>query len=292
MLTRYYLLWISCQIVAPYHAERTKSEGLRQVVIQEIQSTTHSDRYRAAAEEFACRVTGALGDRVDSIVLYGSAARGDAGPESDIDILVVGDDSRSLRDITGKIAFDLDCEGEFTFLISAFAIERDELLNLRLLGSPFVRNILREGHILYDNDTFVGIPDMTEGPSQEYISRQLELADEALDDANFLLSHDRYKLSANRAYYAMFYAAIAALMRSGGDLPRTHGGVRNQFGLHYVRTGIIDSELADTLQDTYELRRKSDYELFVSFTEDEIRQAVRNARAFVSAVRLALDLPR
>ena len=85
---------------------------------------------------------------------------------------------------------------------------------------------------------------------------------------------------------------MAALMRSGGDLPRTHGGVTNQFGLHYVRTGIIDPELAGTLQDTYELRRKSDYDLEVNFAEGQIRQAVRNARAFVSAIRRALDMSR
>ena len=260
------------------------------MVAQEIQSTTHSDRYRVVAEEFARRVRDALGDQVDSIVLYGSAARGDAGTESDIDILVVGHDSRSLRDITGKIAFDLDCEGGFTFIISAFTIERDELFRLRRLGSPFVRNVLREGHILYDNDTFAGIPDMTDEPSEEYITRQLESADEALDAAELLLENNHLKAAANRAYYTMFYAAIAALMQSGGDLPRTHGGVTNQFGLHYVRTGIIDSELAGTLQETYELRRKSDYELEVNFAEDEIRQAVQNARAFVSAIRSALDL--
>ena len=262
------------------------------MVTQEIQTTTHSVRYRAAADEFARRVRDALGDRVDSIVLYGSAVRGDAGPESDIDILVVGDDSRNLRDITGKIAFDLDCEGEFTFLISPFAIERDELLRLRRLGSPFIRNVLREGHILYDNDTFAGIPDMTDGPSQEYIARQLESADEALDAAELLLENDHLKAAANRAYYAVFYAAMAALMRSGGDLPRTHGGVRNQFGLYYVRTGIIDPGLADAVQDNYELRRKSDYELHAYFAEDEIRQAVQNARTFVSAIRGALDLSR
>ena len=224
-------------------------------------------------------------------MLYGSAARGDAGPESDVDILVVGDNKRRLRDVASKIAFDLDSEGEFTFLISAFTIERDELFKLRRLGSPFVRNVMREGHVLYDNDTFAGIPDMTDRPSQEYIARQLESADEALDDAEYLLQGGRYKSTANRAYYAMFHAAMAALMRSGGDLPRTHGGVTNQFGLHYVRTGIIDPELAETLQDNYELRRKSDYELYSYFAEDEIRQAVQNARVFVSAIRRALDLP-
>lgn len=262
------------------------------MVTQEIQSTTHADRYRVAAEEFARRVRDALGDRVDSIVLYGSAACGDAGPESDIDILVVGDDSRRLRDVAGKIAFDLDRERGFTFIVSSFAIERDELLRLRRLGSPFVRNVLKEGQILYDNDTFAGIPDMTVGPSQEYMARQLESADEALDAAELLLKNDHLKVAANRAYYAMFYATMAALMRSGGDLPRTHGGVTNQFGLHYVRAGIIDPELAGTLQDTYELRRQSDYELEVNFAEDDIRQAVQNARAFVSEVRRALDLPR
>ena len=137
------------------------------------------------------------------------------------------------------MASDLGREGGFTFLISAFAIERDELLRLRRLGSPFVRNVLREGQILYDNDTFAGIPDMTDRPSQEYIARQLESADEALDAAELLLENDHLKAAANRAYYAMFYAAMATLMRSGGDLPRTHGGVTNQFGLHYVRTGSL-----------------------------------------------------
>ena len=262
------------------------------MVAQETQNQTHSDRYRAAATEFARRVADALGDQVDSIVLYGSTVRGEARAESDIDILVVGDDKGRLRDATRKIASGLDREGGFTFIISAFAMERDDLLNLIRLGSPFVRNVLKEGQILYDNGTFARIPDMTDDPSQEYIARQLELADEALDDAEFLLESGRYKSTANRAYYAMFHAAMAALMRSGGDLPRTHGGVTNQFGLRYVRTGIIDSELAGTLQDVYELRRQSDYELYAYFEEDEIQQAVQNARAFVSAIRQALDLSR
>ena len=133
---------------------------------------------------------------------------------------------------------------------------------------------------------------MTTGPTQEYIDKQLESADEALDDAEYLLQDGRYKATANRTYYAMFYAAMAALMKSGGTLPRKHGGVMNQFGMRYVTTGIIEAELAKSLQDTYELQRQSDYELITSYTEDEIIQAVQNVRIFVSEIKRALDASR
>lgn len=49
------------------------------------------DKYRAIAQEFAEKVLEKYGDKVDTIILFGSTARGEARDESDIDILVVGD---------------------------------------------------------------------------------------------------------------------------------------------------------------------------------------------------------
>lgn len=49
---------------------------------------------------------------------------------------------------------------------------------------------------------------MTTEPSQEFVKRQLQLADEALSDAKYLLQDSRLKAASNRAYYAMFYAAL------------------------------------------------------------------------------------
>ena len=43
--------------------------------------TTYTETLRAAAEDFARRVRVALEDRVDAIVLYGSVAREEAGPD-------------------------------------------------------------------------------------------------------------------------------------------------------------------------------------------------------------------
>ena len=109
------------------------------MVAQEIQNKTHSERYRAVAAEFARRVTDALGDQVDSIVLYGSTARGEAGPESDIDILVVGPNTTFFWNSVGEIAYDLTDEGDFSFVLSEFLLDREQLMELGRIGTPFIR---------------------------------------------------------------------------------------------------------------------------------------------------------
>jgi predicted nucleotidyltransferase len=46
------------------------------------------DKYRKAVDEFVERVLDKYSDRIDSIILFGSVARGEAKEESDIDILI------------------------------------------------------------------------------------------------------------------------------------------------------------------------------------------------------------
>ena len=124
------------------------------MVTLEIQSTTHADRYRAAAEEFARRVTDALGEQVDSIVLYGSVARGEAGPQSDIDVLVVGPNTTFFWNSVGEIAYDLTDERDFTFVLSEFLLDREQLMELNRIGTPFIRNVISEGEVIHDNGIF------------------------------------------------------------------------------------------------------------------------------------------
>lgn len=111
-------------------------------------------RYRNAAEEFASKVASALGDQVDSIVFYGSAARGEAKKYSDIDILVISPDPRITRGRISKIRSDFTYEGNFTFFISLVHFSREEFYKLMQLGSPFMHGVVTEGVILYDNGTF------------------------------------------------------------------------------------------------------------------------------------------
>ena len=125
---------------------------------------------------------------------------------------------------------------------------------------------------------------MTTEPTQEYVDRQLQLADEALNDAQFLLQNDRLKAASNRAYYAIYHAVQAALTNVVSDLPTSHGGSINLFGRHYVLTGLVDRRFAKYLQDAYNMRRQSDYEVFYAPEDSVIGDTVRNAQEFIDEI--------
>ncbi|MEI6426784.1 MAG: nucleotidyltransferase domain-containing protein [Pseudanabaena sp. ELA607] len=89
------------------------------------------------------------GDRLAYITLYGSQARNEATPDSDIDILVVlhgkvkpCDEISNTGEIISKISLQYDT------VVSCLFINEKEYLNHI---SPLLLNIRREGINLYDH---------------------------------------------------------------------------------------------------------------------------------------------
>lgn len=83
-----------------------------------------------------------LGDRLDAIYLYGSQARGQARPDSDIDLLIVvnGDqDNATLFDQTLDLAADLSLE--FDVVISRAFLSKERFEHEM---NPFLMNVRRE----------------------------------------------------------------------------------------------------------------------------------------------------
>lgn len=113
----------------------------------------------------------------------------------------------------------------------------------------------------------------------------MQKADRALASARLLLDAGDTDGACNRAYYAMFDAARAAL--SDEDTPettRTHGGLIAAFGLQLVKPGRLPRELGRMLNRAEEVRLLADY-TGGSVEPAEAHEALSQAEAFVNAVR-------
>lgn len=91
----------------------------------------------------------------------------------------------------------------------------------------------------------------------------LNKADIALSSAKLLLQSGDADGACNRAYYAMFDAARAALMafQQSDDvlMIKTHSGLISSFSLQLVKPGLVDIELGKALNKVEDLRLIADY---------------------------------
>lgn len=118
---------------------------------------------------------------------------------------------------------------------------------------------------------------------------RLDQAQAALDDAKYLLEGKRSAQSiVNRTYYAMFYAALALLQKSG-KVPSKHTGVISLFDTEFVAKGIFPKEMSKDFHKAFELRQVSDYKTSGSVSEEKTREVLKNAVRFVEAVRSYLE---
>jgi uncharacterized protein (UPF0332 family) len=102
-------------------------------------------------------------------------------------------------------------------------------------------------------------------PLVEEARTYLTKAVESLTSAQINFAAARYNSCGNRAYYACFQAAIAALLAAGirPASPRgewSHEFVQSQFnGLLIIRRKLYPATLRRVLRDTMAVREKADY---------------------------------
>ena len=227
---------------------------------------------QAWLDEYRKALDGGFPGIVEEILIFGSKARGDSGVVSDLDVLVVlrEADRQAKREVrhTGHLLSALsDAQPSIMVYTKREWQERERRLLAFLPGSNARRR--------------------ARGMRKNPVIAEWRRATESMGAAMLCQREGYYADSVSRAYYAIMHAARAALLLHNVTA-RSHAGVRSMFGLHIVRTGLVEPEWAAAVGDSADERITSDYDAATIFDEADALVACGRANAFLGRIQTLL----
>jgi uncharacterized protein (UPF0332 family) len=109
---------------------------------------------------------------------------------------------------------------------------------------------------------------MTSSIKQDYIDYRIQSAKETLSAAKLLAENSHWNSAINRLYYTCFYA-ISALLYKCDINANSHAGLKHQFTLHFIKTGLIEKDLGRVFVQLFDWRQKGDYGDFYDFDKEK-----------------------
>jgi uncharacterized protein (UPF0332 family) len=129
---------------------------------------------------------------------------------------------------------------------------------------------------------------LSDSQRQHIVEVRLANAEQMLVDASNMLASGSLRSTANRCYYAVFYAASALAMRDNQTF-RKHSGVISYFHTAYVKTGRLPKELGGVFQRAFDNRCEADYDDLIEMRLDELSEMLQLAGKFVAEVKSLLQ---
>jgi uncharacterized protein (UPF0332 family) len=119
----------------------------------------------------------------------------------------------------------------------------------------------------------------------------LQKGRESLGAANLLLDQGYADFAVSRGYYAMFYAAEAALLSQGLTFSK-HTAVIAAFGKHLAKPELVPSHLHRYLLDAFDIRQVGDYDAPGMVGEERAGRVLAQAREFLGVIEIYLEARR
>lgn len=115
------------------------------------------------------------------------------------------------------------------------------------------------------------------------VNNKVSRSRETWKETEGIIESGYWYAAANRMYYACYYMASALLLKDGYSA-RTHSGIIALFGQHYVKTGIVPSELGKFYSQLFELRQSGDYDDWKVVTSADVLPLVPLANKFLDTI--------
>lgn len=215
------------------------------------------ERRIEAVEEFSDKLNEKLEDKVKVVAVWGSVPKGEHGYDSDIDTLVILDDTKLKKDVPDdakkkirKKVTDLAKDTDERITIQYFPFLTDFWDSLRK-GEPLAIEAIRNGESVYDTGIFMPAKRLLErgkiSGTQESVKKRLKMA-----AAGYKKAEKNFKSSIpHKLEQAMANAGQAPIMLSG-KAPPAKENVPDTLEEMFVDQGMLEEEYVEIGRDIYE----------------------------------------
>jgi len=230
-----------------------------------------------------------------SYVLSGSLVRGEATEQSDIDVMVIIDDTdvkkmtrAELKDKLRAIIIGMGIEaGEMTGIRNKLNIQvyiLTDFWDSLKEANPIIFTLLRDGVPFYDRGLFMPWKQMLKmgkiKPSQEAIDMFMSSGDQMLKRVTFKLK----EIGMEDTYYAILTPSQAALMLFGVPPPAPRETAKLMREIFVKKEGLIEEEYIKILEKNIEIRKQLEHGSKEELKGKEIDELVSNAEKFLKRI--------
>jgi len=236
------------------------------------------------AKEFAKRALEKYGNLIKSIVLMGSVVRGEFKPESDIDIIVILDDT--IEELRGdKLeAIDDDLEKIAKSISDKISVQPSytltEFVDYAKSGHPIVYNFIKEGEPLFDAGFFMPWKRLLKlgkiQGTREAIENYMEDAPKKLARAKTV----KLLMLAEDCYYAIVNSTQAVLMFMGLE-PPVPSKLYDEVMEYLVKQGLLEEEYAKWLKEIVQIRKDIEHKKLLEVKGEFVDQWIERAEKYV-----------
>jgi len=250
----------------------------------------------AIANKFKDEVMKKYKDIIKAVVLFGSLVRGDFHSKSDIDMLVIIDDTLAkfspeqkdrfdyeIRDIAEKISEKITVQPAWTLT---------EFWDMARIGHPLLYTIVRDGWALYDTGFFIPIRKLLEAGKIPTTLESVEMFMQGSPTKIKRVESAKLYMVAEDLYYAMLNSSQAILMYMGETppAPKETPVVVKQL---LVDAGLLEETYLNDLKEVIEFRKAVEHKDIKDISGQKLDEFIEKTKKYVSRMeQLLLQLQK
>jgi len=228
---------------------------------------------------------------IKSVVIFGSIVRGDFNPKSDIDMLVIIDDTLARFTPEQKENFDYELREIGEKISDAITVQPawtlTEFWDMARIGHPLLYTIVRDGWALYDTGFFIPVRKLLEAGKIPTTLESVELFMQGAPNKIKRVETAKLYMVAEDLYYAMLNSSQAIIMYLG-ETPPTPKETPKIVKQELVDQGLLEESYLKDLEEVINFRKGVEHKEIKDISGQKLDEFINKAKKYVSRMEQLL----